>query len=555
MYASTTNMGLLTIRLGGEPLHFLWSMLRSAPRTMFVAKKSSEDDNLENMAVGLLDIPPEVWLSHYPYCVDDVSQASLARLCSVSRQAYMVFVPVLYSSIWLGSRFMSQDAWIGRLRAFKLIRTLNEREELGQYVRELVLSFATSEFEFEQAYDASDPTVKPKVLGAFDLVNHAVPPDFHVPWRWIEGAKGNIANQAHRLSIVIHLLLRRLPNLLHLKIHGNLNLNIAIVAIHCSALRSLWIDNRHLRPYEMTVLLRNDKLEKLRAELCAGASTQSIDTLPARLDQLQELELGCNAAHHDERSTVMRMISSLLRKLPNLVTLGLTVKGTDDGLSGVIRAVSKHLKILNIHVNYDPDAAYSLDWRALQRLKELEEFQVHPDTMLGIETCKHQERDCSANRRPEHLVSEMLPNSLKELWLHVDSYHIMRNGDDYWVRIMRALVDNPSRLPSLKLLGLVIAPPADSCSICRCWYGTTNANGESEMHAYITRHEYDRLCRLAKIRGIEVTCPVDYFLAEIPVDSRAKGLNLRRIEKINARRSWYDADRDEDMGLFELFNT
>lgn len=530
-------------------------MYESAPRTMFVAKKSSEDDNLENMAVGLLDIAPEVWLSHYPDFVDDVSQASLARLCSVSRQAYMVFVPVLYSAIRLGSRLKFQDAWIGRLRAFKLIRTLNEREELGQYVRKLVLGFTKSEFEFEQAYDSSDPTVKPKVLGALDLVNHAVPPDFHVPWRWIEGAKGNSANQAHRLSIVIHLLLRRLPNLLHLSIYSRYNLNVAIIAIHGSSLRSLLIDGRRLRPYEMTVLLRNNKLEALHAELCAGASTQSIDTLPIRLDQLEELVLDCKTASHDERSTVMRVISSLLRRLPNLVTLGLTVKGTDDELSGVIRAVSKHLKILNIDVVYDPDAAYSLDWRALQRLKELEQFQVPPDIMLGIETCKHQERDCSANHRPEHLVSEMLPNSLKELWLHVDRYHIMRNGDDYWVRIMRALVDNPSRLPSLKLLGLLIAPPTDSCSICGCWYGRTNANGESELHAYITRHEYDRLCRLAKIRGIEVTCPVDCFLAEILVDSRAKGLNLRRIEKINARRSWCDADRDEDMGLFELFNT
>lgn len=119
----------------------------------FVTDRSNQNDNLETTVVGLLDLPPEVWLSHYPYMEGEVEQASLARLCTSCKQAYTVFVPVLYSTIWLGSMLNFQDAWVGRVRVLKLIRTLNERPELGQHVRELDLGFSGSEFELEQGYE------------------------------------------------------------------------------------------------------------------------------------------------------------------------------------------------------------------------------------------------------------------------------------------------------------------------------------------------------------------------------------------------------------------
>lgn len=106
------------MRVPRESLESLVSMLKSALCAWSITNQSGQDDNLETMVVGLLDIPPEVWLSHYPFMEDDVEQASLAR--------YMVFVPVLYSTIWVGSTLKFQDAWMGRLRAFKLIWTLNE---------------------------------------------------------------------------------------------------------------------------------------------------------------------------------------------------------------------------------------------------------------------------------------------------------------------------------------------------------------------------------------------------------------------------------------------
>lgn len=119
---------------------------------------------------------------------------------------------------------------------------------------------------------------------------------------------------------------------------------------------------------------------------------------------------------------------------------------------------------------------------------------------------------------------------------------------------MRALVDNPSWLPSLKLLGLKPGLELGECLICKPWYGTENTDGDQEVRAYITQHEYDRLCRLSRIRRIEFKSDVD-CLPDTPVDGRGQGLNMRRIEKINARRSWYDGDRDENIGLFELSNT
>lgn len=208
----------------------------------------------------------------------------------------------------------------------------------------------------------------------------------------------------------MHLLLRRLPKLFHLETYNNVN--VALIAIHCGSLKTLTINNRDLRPWEISALLRNNKLKSLQAQLNGRAPTQSIDTLPARLDQLQEPKLVYKAAIPEEGSTGLHVISSLLRKLPNIGTFGLTVEGTDDELPRVIRAASKHLEGLGIRVIYSRDAVYNLDHRVLQHFRELKVFEGHAETMLGVEYCKHKERGDS--RHSKHMVSEMLPPSLEE---------------------------------------------------------------------------------------------------------------------------------------------
>ncbi|KAK5937774.1 hypothetical protein PMZ80_009903 [Knufia obscura] len=185
-------------------------------------------------------------------------------------------------------------------------------------------------------------------------------------------------------------------------------------------------------------------------------------------------------------------------------------------------------------------------------MSNLNVAEFDPQLLLGYESCKHQKHEDDDPTDHPKLLAEEMPTSLEELWLHVDRSHVFRNGDDHFIHFIRALIDNPGKLPSLKVLGLVPGSDDEGCDTCVSWYGTEVTDGDET--AYIMQHEYDRLCRLAKLRGIEVQCQV-VCLPDIPVHSPRRGLTMRRIEKINKRRSWYDADRDEDMGLFELFNT
>lgn len=64
----------------------------SAMKSTF--KPYAQHDDYEPTTIGLLRVPPEVWLGHYPLPADSKDQAAIANLGSSCKQAYAMFTPV-----------------------------------------------------------------------------------------------------------------------------------------------------------------------------------------------------------------------------------------------------------------------------------------------------------------------------------------------------------------------------------------------------------------------------------------------------------------------------
>ena len=427
-------------------------------------------------------------------------------------------------------------------------------EQSWDYVRRLQLVFGTTDFEMTCPDEMLSTDEHLNCLRALDVVNHAIPPNFRLTWdelhRTMDEYRGPRFTYPHRLPVIMHLLLRQLPRLNSMC--SNSKVNIAQLYMHCNTIKSVTVMACPLRPCEIATLLRINSLQTLDINVISRGPTESTDALPTGQSQVQELQVVYQAEMIEEGSSEPHIVKSLLRKLANIRKLQLIVQGREDQLFEVMDSASKNVRHLTVVSGAEVNVKYDSD--ALHFFKQLEVLTIQPRLLLGCEPCKHKKDEEISTYHPSHLINAMVPNSLERIVLLVDRDHVLVNGDDFYVHLMRALINEPSCLPTLRRLTIDSGPEYHVCMDCESWYGTENGIGEPELCAYITQHEYDRMCRLSKLRGVDFRCLVDR-LVNVPVDSRGRGLNMRRIQKINVRRTWYDPERDEDMGLFELFNT
>jgi len=515
------------------------------------------------MSTTFLDIPIEVWLSHFPQVLSSgypeeafspELERTVANLSVTCATASKIFTPILYSQLYC---HVSQNSTSTIRRLFLILRTLCNSPRLGLYVRRLSLSLNARELEIENGLAVTEPNEGKEVL---DLVLDGLPGDRNVLrhlWNVQKEATDDGESSVlhpHRIHIVAQLLLSPLKHLRHL--HSAEPFNIAMVSILCPTLTSISC----LLPAAPTLeaLLQSQRLREMWFYTNNNYPLQLLEIMPARQFTCEHLSIILMADGDDSPVFELAVATELVKKFKSIETLHLTLWHPSGELLTFISSIPKSLKALYLYMGSSvPDCFGTRHQRTcLKRFANLEYLEMPPELLLGYEPCKHNKDSSplsSPTLHPSTLVEELLPQSLKYLSFIVDKHHISRNGDDYFIQILLTLVWHRQLLPDLRAITLYEGPQIRDCFICEDWYGIGGRDAADSGSAVLS-YELTRFEKLCMVRGVFFSSTPGILLPEVPTTCEGRGLSLHRATKINSRRSWQDCS-DGDVSLFELFNT